>query len=631
MPLRMTTALGARLAGDGADFALLSPGGHRAWVCLYDDDDREIARHELGRQEPHFAGHVAGVRAGARYGFRVDGPYDPTRGLRFNSSKLLIDPYARAISGELRWDGPLFDGPDGLDGRDSAAAVPKAVVVDERFDWQDDRRLDTPWSDTVIYEVHVRGFTRRHPDVPEALRGTYAGLAHPASIAALCSLGVTAVELLPVQHHLDEEQLVRRGLVNYWGYNTIGFFAPEARYASRPGDCVREWKEMVRALHAAGIEVLLDVVYNHTAEGNERGPTLSFRGLDNAAYYQLDPADLRRSVDYTGTGNTFAVGAPIPGRLALDSLRYWVEEMHVDGFRFDLAPVLGRSGPPQRYEREAAFFQAVDADPVLSRVKLIAEPWDLGPEGYQLGRFPDSWSEWNDRFRDDTRRFWRGERFDSILLRMAGSPDIFPRGSRASINYVTCHDGFTLEDLVSYAQKHNEANGEDNRDGPWENFSSNHGVEGPSDDPQVLAARDRSKRNLLATVLLARGVPMLLAGDELGRSQRGNNNAYCQDNDTSWLDWNIDGRAARLRTFVADLVRLRKRLGPLDWNIEGVLTAPGLLLALNNGDGPLTVPLPPGRWAPLVDTAGRQAAGFCTGTVDVEPRSLLLLRATDRS
>jgi isoamylase len=619
--------LGARLTADGADFALFSPHGQRAWVCLFDDQGE--VRHELSRQETIFQGHVAGVRAGTRYGFRVEGPFEPARGHRFNPAKLLIDPYARALTGELRWDGPLVDG-EGPDERDSAPAVPRALVVDESFDWQGDRRPERAWSETVIYEMHVRGFTRRHPAVPERLRGTYAGLGHPAAIAALSSLGVTAIELLPIHQHLDEEALVRRGLVNYWGYNTIGFFAPERRYASRPDDCVREFKEMVRALHAAGIEVLLDVVYNHTAEGNERGPTLSFRGLDNAGFYLLDPTDLRRCLDFTGTGNTVAAGAPGPGRLILDSLRYWVEEMHVDGFRFDLAPTLGRDGPALRYQRDAALFQAIDADPVLSRVKLIAEPWDLGPDGYQLGRFPGSWSEWNDRFRDEARRFWRGERFDSILLRMAGSPDVFPHGPRASINFVTCHDGFTLEDLVSYSHKHNEANGEENRDGTNESFSNNHGVEGPSADERVLAARDRTKRNLLATLLLARGVPMLLAGDESGRTQRGNNNAYCQDNETSWLDWNVDSRGARLRAFVAELIRLRRRLGALEWQGDNTLTAPGLLLALNNGEDPLTVPLPPGRWAPLVDTAGRDWPGPCSGVIEVDPRSLLLLRGPDR-
>jgi isoamylase len=619
--------LGAKLTADGAGFALFSPHGQRAWVCLF-EGGHEV-RHELGRQGPFFVGHVAGVRAGAQYGFRVDGPYQPAMGHRFNSSKLLLDPYARAISGEVDWTGPLFDG-DSPDRRDSAPAMPRAVVVDESFDWHADRRPETPWSETVIYELHVRGFTRRHPGVPERLRGTYAGLGHPASVAALSSLGVSAVELLPIHHHLDEQGLVQRRAVNYWGYNSIGFFAPERRYASRPDDCVREFKEMVRSLHAAGIEVLLDVVYNHTGEGNERGPTVCLRGLDNAGSYHLDPTDLRRSLDFTGTGNTVAVGAAGPMRLTLDSLRYWVEEMHVDGFRFDLAPVLGRSGPTLRYERDAAFFQALDADPVLSRVKLIAEPWDLGPEGYQVGRFPESWSEWNDRFRDEVRRFWRGERLESILLRMAGSPDLFPRGARASVNYVTSHDGFTLEDLVSYAHKHNEANCEDNRDGPGENFSNNHGAEGATDDERILAARDRTKRNLLATLLLARGVPMLLAGDESGRTQRGNNNAYCQDNEISWLDWEVDARGARLRAFVAELIRLRRRLGALEWEGQATLTAPGLLLALNNGDAPLTVPLPPGRWAPLVDTAGRDQSGPCTLTVEVEPRSLLLLRGPDR-
>jgi isoamylase len=565
--------LGATLAGDGVNFAVFSQHGTAVTVCLFDSRAPavETARHQLvERTGDVFHGHVAGVQAGALYGLRVEGPFDPRRGHLFNPAKLLIDPYARALAGAVDWSGPLFEpartGAGPPDPSDSAAAVPRSVVLADDFDWGGDALPRTPWRDTVLYELHVRGFTRLHPDVPEALRGTYAGLGHPAVIAHLQSLGVTAVELLPIQHRLDEPALVRRGLTNYWGYNTVGFFAVEPRLAAArdPAGQVREFKEMVKALHRAGLEVILDVVYNHTAEGGAGGPTLCWRGLDNAVYYHLDPADLRRDVDFAGTGNSLNVGAFAPFRMVLDSLRHWVGEMHVDGFRFDLAPELARCPPDQQFRASAPFMQAVQQDPLLGRCKLIAEPWDLGADGYRLGQFPAPWSEWNDRFRDGVRRFWRGDGQLRAELerRLLGSPDLFQNGGRhprASVNHVTCHDGFTLADLVSYERKHNEANGEDNRDGAGENSSTNHGVEGPTAVPQILATRDRHARNLLATLLLSRGVPMLLAGDERLRTQDGNNNAYCHDSPLSWVDWTPSPRAERMQAHVRALTALRRR------------------------------------------------------------------------
>lgn len=563
--------LGATWDGNGTNFALFSEHATAVWLCLFDGvGRRELERIEICRRTGYvWHRYLPGIGPGQLYGYRVDGPYQPGQGHRFNSTKLLIDPYARSLTGSLDWSAPVHGYRTSLAGddlvpdlRDDAEAVPKCVVVDDAFDWEGDRPPATPLSETLIYELHVKGMTAKHPGVPASLRGTYSGLCQPAVIEHLTSLRVSAVELLPVHAFIDDDFLVERGLRNYWGYNTIGFFAPEKRYASecKPGAEVREFKEMVKGLHRTGIEVLLDVVYNHTGEGNYPGPTLSFRGIDNAVYYRLLPNEPRFYEDLTGTGNTVRTNHPQLLQLILDSLRYWVEVMHVDGFRFDLAPALGRD--PDGYDRGAAFFDAVHQDPVLARVRLIAEPWDLGHGGYQLGRFPIRWSEWNDRFRDAARGFWLGHRagVSELALRLAGSSDIFDRDGRtpmASINYVTAHDGFTLDDLVSFAEKHNEVNGEENRDGSDYNLSANHGVEGPTDDAKILDIRDKQKRNLLATLLLSQGVPMLCAGDEMGRTQQGNNNAYCQDNHISWLDWNIDAREAGLLDFVRLLTKAR--------------------------------------------------------------------------
>jgi isoamylase len=497
----------------------------------------------------------------------VLGSYDPASGHRFNPAKLLLDPYAKAIDGTIRWSDALFgyqvghpDADLSRDDRDSAGAIPKSVVVDTRFRWGADRPPQIPWPETIIYEVHVKGFTAGHPDVSKELRGTYAGLAHPAILDYLRSLGVTAVELLPVHHFVADRHLVDRDLTNYWGYNSIGYFAPEVRYASSGelGQQVVEFKTMVRALHAAGIEVIHDVVYNHTAEGNHLGPTLCFRGIDNAAYYRLVADDRRWYMDYTGCGNTLNMMHPRVLQLIMDSLRYWVEEMHVDGFRFDLAATLARE--LHEVDRLGAFFDIIRQDPVISQVKLIAEPWDLGEGGYQVGNFPPGWSEWNGKYRDPVRDYWRGaERtLGEFAFRFTGSPDLYEASGRrpyASINFVTAHDGFTLRDLVSYNENHNEANGEDNRDGDNENRSWNCGVEGPTDDPVVNALRARQQRNVLATLLLSQGVPMLLGGDELGRTQGGNNNAYCQDNETSWYDWEHPDEA--LLAFTRRLIQFR--------------------------------------------------------------------------
>ena len=564
--------LGATWDGEGTNFALFSEAAAGVELCLFDRVGApERLRLPLEEQTAHvWHGYLPGVGPGQLYGFRVKGPYAPDRGLRFNPDKLLVDPYARALAGAVDWSGPvhgyrLRDRRADLarDARDDAAAVPRGVVVDPAFDWDDDRPPRIPWHESVIYELHVKGFTRCHPDVPEALRGTYSGLAHPAVIEHLLRLGVTAVELLPVHAFIDDAFLVGRGLRNYWGYNTLGFFAPEGRYASRGtlGQQVVEFKEMVKALHAAGIEVILDVVYNHTAEGNHLGPTLSFRGIDNPAYYRLVPDQPRYYMDFTGTGNTLNARHPQVLQLIMDSLRYWVQEMHVDGFRFDLASALARE--LYAVDRLSSFFDTIHQDPVVSQVKLIAEPWDVGEGGYQVGNFPVLWAEWNGMYRDAVRSFWRGDRrpVAEMGYRLTGSSDLYQGDGRrpyASINFVTCHDGFTLEDLVSYVHKHNEANGEGNRDGHDHNLSANYGVEGPTDDPAILALRDRQKRNLLATLFLAQGVPMLCGGDEMGRTQRGNNNAYCQDNPLSWVDWRLDDRDQALLRFTQRLVRIRQ-------------------------------------------------------------------------
>ena len=560
--------LGATWDREGTNFALFSEHAEGVELCLFDDDDREL-RHTLAeRTGCIWHGYLPGIGPGQRYGYRVHGPYAPEHGHRFNPAKLLIDPYARSIEGPVRYEAartfPYSAEEDGrfADPGDDAAAIPKCVVIDPRFDWEGDRRLETPWSDSVIYELHVRGFTLRNPAVREDLRGTYAGLASDAAVEYLRSLGVTAVELLPVHHFADEEFLHAHGLTNYWGYNSIGFLAPHAPHAAaRSGDDqVREFKGMVKALHRGGIEVILDVVYNHTAEGDERGPLLSFRGIDNATYYRLDPADAARYVDVSGTGNSLNAAHPEVLRLIMDSLRYWVSDCHVDGFRFDLAPALARA--PEDFSRGSAFFQLIHQDPVLSRVKLIAEPWDLGQGGYQLGNFPAPWREWNGAYRDTVRDFWRGHAgLAAFATRFTGSSDLFGAGRRqptASINFVTAHDGFTLRDLVSYEHKHNEPNLQDSRDGSDDNRSWNLGVEGPTDDPAIRARRDRQRRNFLTTLLLSLGVPMLLAGDELGRTQDGNNNAWCQDNETSWLDWEGDDGARAQLAFTRRLIHLRR-------------------------------------------------------------------------
>ena len=509
-------------------------------------------------------------RPGLHYGYRVDGPYDPAAGHRFNPAKLLIDPYAKSIADTIRLSDRMFGyrlgDPDGdltRDERDSAADMPKCVVVDQAFSWGGDRLLGTPWSKTVIYELHVKGFTARHPDVPDHLRGTYAGLATPAVIEYLQGLGVTAVELLPVHHAVLDKHLTDQGLTNYWGYNTIGFFAPDMRYALSPirGRHVREFKTMVKTLHSAGIEVILDVVYNHTAEGNHLGPTLSFRGIDNATYYRLTPDDPRYYMDYTGCGNSLNVRHPRTLQLIMDSLRYWVQDMHIDGFRFDLASTLARE--LHDVDRLSAFFDIIHQDPVLSQVKLIAEPWDLGEGGYQVGNFPVGWAEWNGKYRDAIRRYWKGDggQVAELAYRLSGSSDLYEMSGRrpfASINFITAHDGFSLHDLVSYNDKHNEANGENNRDGTNENSSWNCGVEGPTDDQAVHDLRMKQKRNMLATLLLSQGVPMLCGGDEISRTQQGNNNAYCQDNEISWHNWHLSQADRSLHTFVRQLIALRQ-------------------------------------------------------------------------
>ena len=544
--------LGATPDADGTNFALFSRNATAVELCLFDDAGREERVRISEHDEFVWHCYLPGIAPGQRYGYRVYGPFEPELGHRFNPHKLLFDPYARLIDGSIRPVDELFGyqygaGPDAdlvADDRDSAALLPKCVVIDSSFDWGEDAPPATDLSDTLLYEAHVRGFTKRHPGVPERERGTYAGFASNAALEHLRHLGVTAVELLPIHHHLTGRPLADLGLTNYWGYNTVGFFAPDTRYAATD-DPAREVKKMIRRLHAAGIEVILDVVYNHTGEGDELGPTVVFRGIDNAAYYRLRPEDPRRYRDYTGTGNTLDATEPRVLQLIMDSLRYWVTDYHVDGFRFDLASALARE--LHDVDRLGSFFDIIGQDPVISRVKLIAEPWDLGEGGYQVGRFPPGWSEWNGRYRDTVRRFWRGDHGQApdLAFRVAGSSDLYADDGRrphASINYVTSHDGFTLRDLVSYESKHNLANGEGNRDGSDDNASRNFGVEGPTSDPAVLEARARAQRNLIATLFLSQGVPMLLAGDEIGRTQAGNNNAYAQDNEVSWLDWStIDG------------------------------------------------------------------------------------------
>jgi glycogen operon protein len=657
---------GATWDGRGVNFALFSAHATGVELCLFDESgDREVARLAL----PEFTdeiwhGYVPDIGPGTVYGYRVSGPYEPAQGHRFNPNKLLLDPYARAHIGELTWDPACFGytigAPDddlSFDARDSAPFVPKCVVVDPNFDWHREREwADVPLGRTIVYEVHVRGFTKTHPAVPEAARGTFAGLATPDVVEYIASLGVTSVELLPVHTFLNEPHLLDRKLTNYWGYNSIGFFAPDPRYAAVPARLLQEFKEMVARFHDAGLEVILDVVYNHTAEGNEHGPTLSFRGIDNKSYYRLAP-DARYYINDTGTGNTLNLSHPRVIQMVTDSLRYWTTEMHVDGFRFDLGTILARE--PNGFDRQSGFLKACSQDPTLAGVKLIAEPWDCGPGGYQVGRFAPGWLEWNDKFRDTVRDFWRGQAPVSRLApRLCASPDEFRHHGRrpwASVNFITAHDGFTLADLVAYNDRHNEANGDGNQDGTGDNHSWNCGVEGPSDAPAVVALRARQRKNLLATLLIAQGTPMVLAGDESGRTQGGNNNAYCQDNATSWLDWSEAHRDADLLAFARALTALRREhpllrqtrflsgtpvadggpkdltwvtiggaeMGEKDWRNDGLLSfgmllaappqltdepASAMLLLFNahHEDVPFRLPKSPaGPWSVLVDTAQR--------------------------
>jgi glycogen operon protein len=556
--------LGATFDGSGTNFALFSEGAERVELCLFGRRGAETRLDLVEVDAFVWHAYVPNVQPGQRYGYRVHGPYDPANGLRFNPSKLLLDPYAKAVDGAVRWGQPVygynFGEPDSRNDDDSAPDMMKGVVISPFFDWAGDRRPGTPYAETLIYEAHVRGLTMRHPAIPDEMRGTYSAVAHPAIIEHLTKLGVTAIELMPVHQFVDDAILQQKGLWNYWGYNTISFFAPHNRYAAtgQLGQQVQEFKGMVRALHAAGIEVILDVVYNHTAEGNHLGPTLSMRGIDNAAYYKLED-DKRYYTDYTGTGNSLNVRNPHSLQLIMDSLRYWVIDMHVDGFRFDLASALAREF--YDVDRLSTFFELVQQDPVVSQVKLIAEPWDVGPGGYQVGNFPPQWTEWNGKYRDTVRDFWRGEpqALGEFASRLTGSSDLYEHSGRrpvASVNFVTAHDGFTLRDLVSYDEKHNDANGEDGRDGADDNRSDNFGVEGPTDDPAVLTMRARQQRNLLATLMLSQGVPMLLHGDELGRTQQGNNNGYAQDNEITWIDWDAADRP--LLEFTAAVSRLRR-------------------------------------------------------------------------
>ncbi len=563
--------LGATWDGAGVNFSLFSENATRVELCLFasPDDQHEMAHIDMKEQTDQvWHVYLPQARPGLLYGYRVHGPYEPEAGHRFNPAKLVLDPYAKSIAGTIRWNDALFgyrigEAAEDLarDDQNSAPFMPKSVVVDPAFSWGGDHAPGTPWHKTIIYEVHVKGFTARHPNVPPELQGTFAGLGCPPVLDYLKSLGITAVELMPVHQFVADRHLMDRGLTNFWGYNTIGFFAPDARYTSSGilGQQVAEFKTMVKTLHREGIEVILDVVYNHTGEGNHLGPTLCFRGIDNAAYYRLMADKRRYYMDYTGTGNTLDMTHPRVLQLIMDSLRYWVLEMHVDGFRFDLAATLARE--LHDVDRLGAFFDIIHQDPLLSQVKLIAEPWDLGEGGYQVGNFPVLWAEWNGEYRDTVRRFWKGDggQVAKLAFRLTGSSDLYAQTGRrpyASINFVTAHDGFTLHDLVSYNEKHNEANGEGNRDGHNENLSWNCGVEGPTDDPAILALRERQKRNFLTTLFLSQGVPMLLGGDEIGRTQQGNNNAYCQDNEISWVDWNVDRTRLELLEYTRRLIRL---------------------------------------------------------------------------
>ncbi len=687
--------LGATWDGSGTNFALFSEVADRVELCLFDDAGTET-RLELTEVDG-FVWHcyLPGVGPGQRYAYRVAGPYEPRRGHRCNAAKLLLDPYGKAVDGIVRWDDALLgyrpDAPDEPSDTDSAPFVPRNVVINPYFDWTGDRQLRTPYHQTVIYEAHVRGLTVRHPQVPPELRGTYAGLAAPPVIDHLTRLGITAIELMPVHQSVPERELVARGLTNYWGYNTIGFFAPHNGYsgAAEPHGQVAEFKSMVKTLHAAGIEVILDVVYNHTAESGARGPTLSFRGIDNAAYYRLDDHDPASYLDYTGCGNSLNARHPHALQLIMDSLRYWVLDMHVDGFRFDLAAALARE--LHEVDRLSAFFELVQQDPVVSQVKLIAEPWDVGAGGYQVGKFPPLWTEWNGKYRDTVRDLWRGQpTLPDFASRLAGSSDLYETSARrpvASINFVTCHDGFTMRDLVSYDRKHNEPNGDDNRDGSDDNRSWNCGAEGPTDDPAITELRARQVRNFLVTLFCSQGVPMLLAGDEVGRTQLGNNNAYCQDNETSWIDWEAAGKQADLLDFTCSLIALRRdhpvfrrrrffsgtapgstgrrditwltpagtEMTVTEWGSHAralavllngdAITEPGprgeaivdqsFVLLFNAADQPVTFTLPDARpaaaWDVVVDTAGHEAgdARPAASKLTVTSRAVVVLRASD--
>ncbi|NRP21863.1 hypothetical protein LPJGGPFB_05122 [Ensifer adhaerens] len=558
--------LGAEYTGQGTHFALFSAHAEKVELCLFSNDgEKEVARMPLPEREGDiWTGYIEGIKPGVVYGYRVHGPYEPRKGHRFNPNKLLLDPYAKQIIGSLKWDDALYGYTIGhkncdmsFDHRDSAAFMPKAVVEDPEFDWSGEEAIRRPWTDTIIYEAHVRGLTMTHPKVPDAIRGTFKGMAHPATIDHIASLGVSAIELLPIQHFINDRHLIEKGLTNYWGYQPLGYFAPEPGYLS---EGIGEFKAMVKAYHAAGIEVIMDVVYNHTGEGSERGPTLSFRGIDNLSYYLQSPDEMRHTFDTTGTGNTLNVAHPMVMRMVLDSLRYWVTVMHVDGFRFDLASTLGREG--DGFDRNGGFFDAIRQDPVLAGVKLIAEPWDIGEGGYQLGGFPHPFREWNDQFRDDVRRFWRQDQgvLPTLAERVVGSPIQFDHSGRAatsSINFLSAHDGFTLSDVVAFDEKHNDANGEDNQDGHSNNNSHNLGAEGATEDRDILAARTRRRRAMMATLMFSQGVPMLLGGDELSNSQNGNNNSYCQDNEIGWIDW--DGGDPDFFSFCRAAIEFRGR------------------------------------------------------------------------
>jgi len=698
--------LGATWDGGGVNFALFSEHGTKVELCLFDSVDaikevEKIPLRELTNQVWH--AYLPDALPGQLYGYRVHGPYEPAKGHRFNPNKIVLDPYALSIGRELRWADELFayrigDKTEDLsfDDRDSAPFAPLAVVVDPAFTWGDDRPPNVPWHKTIIYELHVKGFTQLNLNVQDKLRGSFVGLTAEPVIEHLRSLGVTAVELMPIHHHANDRHLAEKGLVNYWGYNTLAFFAPESRYVavSIPQDGVQQFKMMVRAFHAAGIEVILDVVYNHTAEGNQNGPTLSMRGIDNASYYRLSPKEPRYYMDFTGCGNTLNMQHPHVLKLIMDSLRYWVLEMHVDGFRFDLASTLARE--LFAVDRLGAFFDIIHQDPVLSQVKLIAEPWDVGDGGYQVGNFPVLWAEWNGKYRDNVRRFWKGDggMVSEFATRLSGSSDLYldnGRSPHASVNFITCHDGFSLEDLVSYNDKHNEANGEGNRDGSSDNHSWNCGAEGPTDDPAIKALRARQKRNLMATLLCSQGVPMLLAGDELGHTQKGNNNTYCQDNELTWLNWKLDDDQKSFLEFVRKVIQIwteqpvfqrrkffkgrpirgsdikdlswlgpdGKELSDEAWNASFVrcigarlagdligdvdergqpIVGDTLLLMLNGHDAPIDFALPltniEQHWARLFDTAAPDDDAVCLEPEQkyvLQGRSMVVLRTKMRA